>query len=390
MKRTDLVNNIKEDLSQKMVFLGGPRQVGKTTIAYQIMEDFKQSEYLNWDHLKHRQKILDQSFNPEAKLIVFDEIHKYKDWKNYVKGQHDVHGHKQSILVTGSARLDIYRKGGDSLMGRYHYRRLHPFSVQELESSGIFNKINNEKPELNFENTKDIEPLLKYGGFPEPFLSQDSRTQRRWQKERFERVIREDIRDTSHIIDIFKLELLAALLPERVASPLSYQSLSEDLSVSASTIKSWIESLRTNYFIYQVPPYHKNLAKALKKESKFYMWDWSVVESEGARFENMISSHLLKYCHYLEDQYGFNAKLYYIRDTSKREVDFMVTWQGQPWFLVECKLKAKERPKHLIYYKDKLKIKQAYLVTRATDQDYIDAKSGIRIIPAGKFLTALA
>ncbi len=390
MKPRYIADFIKEDLLKKMVFIGGPRQVGKTTLACHLAECGGDHIYLNWDNPKHKIQITNQQWPPTTRWIVFDEIHKYDQWKNLIKGIWDTRGNDEKIIVTGSSKLNIFRSSGDSLLGRYHYHVLHPFSLKEL--SGRVS-MKTEVPEplhmLIFpEKQEDLSDLFKFGGFPEPLLEGSERTLMRWQNERFERIFREDIRDSEKVRFLSQVELLGALLPKRVASPLSLSSLSEDVQTSPKTIIKWMELLCRNYYCFRVMPYHGRLERALKKESKYYLWDWSEVEEEGPRFENMVASHLLKFCDFYYHVYGFKAKLWYIRDRERREVDFLVTWDDTPWFLVECKLK-KGPSKPLNYFGDRLNVKQRFLVTKNDPSHYLDKKTGVHVIPAAKFLMAL-
>ncbi len=386
-----LENLIHEDLKNKMVFIGGARQVGKTTLARLLAERFNTATYLNWDNRSHRQAILQEQWKPETDLLIFDELHKYDKWKSLIKGIWDTRQHNEQIIVTGSSRLDLFRRGGDSLLGRYHYYRLHPFSLRETAGYGARTlSFPKDKPKLAFDETGDhLETLFTFGGFPEPYLAASERVLKRWQKERFERVFREDIRETEIVRALSQVELLGSLLPHRVAAPLSISSLSEDIEVSPKTLKNWIELLARNYYIFKVPPYHRRLERALKKEAKYYLWDWSEVEDEGARFENMIAVHLLKFCHFYGDSHGIKTELYYVRDLEKREVDFLVVWENDPWFMVECKLSPPKRLIHLNYFADRLGVDQRYCVTLSDRRDYQDKRTGVRVIPAGKFLMAL-
>ena len=161
-------------------------------------------------------------------------------------------------------------------------------------------------------------------------FSQSDRIWRRWQRERFERIFREDIRDSEMVRSLSQVELLAALIPRRVGSPFSIRSLVEDVEASPKTIQAWLDLLARNYYLFRVPPYHLRLERALKKEAKYYLWDWSEVKENGPRFEKMIGSHLLKWCHYFEDSEGFRVELYYLRDLEKREVDFLILGKISP------------------------------------------------------------
>ncbi|HSF19972.1 MAG TPA: DUF4143 domain-containing protein [Vicinamibacteria bacterium] len=230
--------------------------------------------------------------------------------------------------VTGSARLDYYRKGGDSLVGRYRYFRLHPFSLREWKRSP---------------SRSDLEALLKFGGFPEPLLTQDEAEHRIWQRDRISRVVREDLRDLEYVREITLLEHLVDLLPSRVGSPLSVKSLREDLQIDHKTAERWLTILGNMYVCFRISPYGAQKVRAVKKERKLYLWDWSSVEDQGPRFENLVASQLLKYCHWIEDTEGHSMELRYLRDTDKREVDFVVLREREPVFAVECKSGEKDR-----------------------------------------------
>ncbi len=380
---------VKEDLQKKMVFIGGPRQVGKTTLARAIASEYDRNVYLNWDNPKHKLRITGQEWPPDTQCLVFDEIHKYVQWKNLIKGIWDTRLENEKIMVTGSSRLDVYRRSGDSLMGRYHYHTLHPFSFREYNHLFPQAVMPSLRHALDFApKGRGLPDLLKFGGFPEPLLAGSEKTLMRWQNERFERVFRQDIRDAENIKLLSQIELLGALLPKRVAAPLSPSSLSEDVQVSPKTILNWMEILYRNYYCFKVLPYHRRLERALKKEAKYYLWDWSEVEEKGPRFENMIAAHLLKLCNFYHDTFGIRARLWYLRDREKREVDFLVTWDETPWFMAECKLK-RSTATALTYYGDRLGVKHQFLVVLDDKDHYIDRKTGIHIIPANRFLMGL-
>ena len=322
-------------------------------------------------------------------LLIFDEIHKYRNWKNYLKGEYDKYKDKFKILVTGSARLDIYRKGGDSLLGRYHPYRLHPLSLGELSGREVLFKPFSELvfAEDSAKNNEAFLKLLKFGGFPEIFLKQDERELRRWHNERVERLIKEDIRDTQNVRDISSLQVLVELLPQKVGSLFSLNSLREDLGVTHKTVSLWVDIFERFYYHFRVYPFQNKLIKSLRKEPKLYLWDWSEVTENGARFENTIASHLLKFCHFLVDVEGYKAQLYYLRDKEQREVDFLVTINNKPWFCLEVKNSFKDIPSSLIHFSRALKIPFVYEVVREEGIDLV--KGNIRIISASKFLSAL-
>lgn len=385
-----LHKSIYLDLKQKMVFIGGPRQVGKTTLAQYIgAKDYKKYSYLNWDNRQDRKHILAGKYGAESNLIIFDEIHKYKRWKNYIKGEFDKYKGRFHILVTGSARLDLYRKGGDSLMGRYHYYRLHPFSA--AEALEIHTKPKMFKALTFVNSNKDTASvftnLFTFGGFPEPFLSKNHKVLRRFHNERADRLIKEDIRDIESVRDLSALQVLVEILPEKVGALLSLNTLREDLEVTHKTISLWMDILERFYYHFRVYPYASRKIRSLRKQPKMYLWDWSEIEDKSIRLENMVASHLLKMVHFLHDAEGHRIELNFLRDIEGRETDFVVMANKKPWFAVEVKLSAVKLSKQLRYFKDKLSIPMAYQVVQEPDIDFV--QNNIRVISAEKFLTGL-
>lgn len=377
---------IRKDLDEKMVFISGPRQVGKTTLA-QFFLVKETDRYYNWDQRKDRKAILAAQWPAGNATIALDEIHKYRAWKNWIKGEYDSHKNHLRFLITGSARMDIYRKGGDSLQGRYHSHRLHGFSIGEL-SKKIKLPVPFEPLEFPEKIDSDLlASLFHYGPFPEPFLKQDERALRRWRKERLDRFFKEDVRELENIRDLSSMELLTDMLDDRIGAPLSLQSLREDLEVSHKAVTHWMDILERLYFCFRIAPFSHHPVRSLKKMPKVYLWDWSAVPDEGARFENLVAGHLLKLKHALEDQEGYQAGLWYLRDVSKREVDFFITIEGKPWFAVECKMGGKASNASLIYFGERLKIPFLYQPTFEGQEDILS--NNIRIMPAAKFLAAL-
>lgn len=390
LKERYIQKRIEKDLKDKMVFIGGPRQVGKTTLAKLIgNKAYRVFNYFNWDNPQDRKKIISgHFFDPETKLIIFDEIHKYKKWKNYVKGYFDKHGEEFAILVTGSARLDLYMRGGDSLMGRYYYYRLHPFSLAEILGATPniepFGKLLFPREENSFLNCKN---LLVFGGFPEPFLKKDKESLSRWHNQRIERLVKEDIRDIESLRDLSAIQILVGILPEKVGSLLSLNSLREDLEVAHGTITFWMNVLEKFYYHFRIYPFSKKTIRSLKKESKMYLWDWSQVPDKDAKLENMVASHLLKLCHFLYDARGFKAELFYLRDVEKREVDFLVAVNKKPWFAVEVKNSDQNVSKNLRYFGRKLNIPFLYQVVNSENVDFL--QDDVRVISIDKFLGGL-
>jgi len=338
---------ILEDLRKKMVFIGGPRQVGKTTLAKKIMaRHFPEGRYFNWDFDEDRQDILKKKWAENNTLLVFDELHKYPKWKRWIKGIYDTTGKNHSFLVTGSARLDIYRRGGDSLMGRYHYWRLHPFTLDEIP--------------IGISRKEAFLRLMTVGGFPEPFLEGDERTARRWRRERFDRVLREDVRDLESIRDVQLLSLFLDALRRRVGGLVVLSNLAAEIEISPKTAKTWLEILERMYLVFSVRPFTRSLPRAVVKPPKVYFFDNAdTIGDEGARFENLVASSLLKRMHFWEDRDGYRCELRYIRDKEGREVDFVLIKEGGIEELIEVKYTGEEISKSLLYYADRLKPKKA-------------------------------
>jgi predicted AAA+ superfamily ATPase len=352
-----------------MVFVAGPRQVGKTTLAMALPGAAR--GYLNWDVPEHRERILRRTLPPEP-LWVFDELHTYRRWRNYLKGVYDSRPRGQQILVTGSARLDYYRFGGDSLQGRYHLLRLHPLSVAEL----------------GLTTPEDIQTLLRLGGFPEPYFSGSEVEARRWSREYRTRLVREEVASLERVQDVGTLELLMLRLPELVGSPLSVNALREDLQVAHKTVAGWLGILERLYAIFRLAPFGAPRIRAVKKEQKHYHWDWSLVPGDPARFENLVGSHLLKWVHYQQDVEGRDLDLRYFRDTDGREVDFVVVERRTPRLFVECKWSDTDVDRSLRYLKARFPGCSSWQISAAGARDYITAE-GIRVAPAPAFLSSL-
>ncbi|MDP2972998.1 MAG: ATP-binding protein [Deltaproteobacteria bacterium] len=349
---------ILDDLRSKMVFVSGPRQVGKTTLAKGILSShFPSGRYLDWDLDEDRQDILKKRWDKNDKLLIFDELHKFPKWKTWIKGIYDVSHQSHAFLVTGSARLDIYRRGGDSLMGRYHPWRLHPFTLDELP--------NGVSPEEGFQR------LMTLGGFPEPFISGDERAARRWRRERFDRVLREDIRDLESIRNIQLLGLFVDMLRQRVGSLITLSNIATDLQISPKTAKVWLDVLERMYLLFTVRPYTKSLPRAVLKPPKVYFFDnGDVLAGEGERFENLVATSLLKRLHFLEDRDGYRYELRYLRDKEGREIDFVITKENRLEELIEAKWSDDEISKSLLYYAERLKPEKATQITAHLRRSY--------------------
>lgn len=366
---------IIRDLTRKMVFIAGSRQVGKTTLAKKLIKKAGlpvEPWYLNWDVSADREQIIKENFPAGNGLLALDEIHKYSRWRQVLKGLYDKRGETLQILVTGSAKLDHYRHGGDSLQGRYHFHRLHPLSLAELET----------------DSASDLKALLHYGGFPEPFLLSSERETKRWSREYRTRLIREDLNDLERVKDIALIEHLVLRLPDLVGSPLSINALREDLQVSHKTVARWLTILENLYMIFRIYPFGAPKIRAVKKEAKHYHLDWTVVKDTGLRFENLTACHLLKWCHFMEDTEGREVELRYFRDIDKREVDFVLMEDGQPSRFIECKKTYRGKNIALRYLKERFPKAKAMQITLEDIEGYVD-KDGIEYQPAAKFLTSL-
>lgn len=372
-----LGTSIIEDLREKMVFVGGPRQVGKTTLALQCLGGKAKRPthpaYLNWDDVGHRDRILRGQLPSREPIIILDEVHKFADWRSLVKGFYDRYKGTAAFLITGSARLDLYRRGGDSLQGRYHYYRLHPFSLREMSASA---------------GSAELEQLLQFGGFPEPLLKGETRFHRRWIREQGSRVLYEDLRDLERVREVSRLELLLRHLPECVGSPLSIHALSQRIGVAHETMENWISILERLYMVYRIPPFGAKRIRAVKKENKLYFWDWSRVPAGGTRLENLVAGQLLKYCHWVEDTEGYEMELRFIRDTDKREVDFVVLRDGEPQFAVECKSGERSVSPHTRYFRERTPIPLFYQV-HLGEKDYGSEVSDTRVLPLARFCAEL-
>jgi predicted AAA+ superfamily ATPase len=374
MKRY-LEEDIKEDLKEKMVLLGGPRQVGKTTFAKALLSSLPQDQglYLNWDVVSHRKTLLKGELTKESRLVVLDELHKYKAWRGLVKGFFDTYKEEKEFLITGSARLDYFRRGGDSLQGRYHYYNLHPLSLLEIST----------QPKVT-----DLEHLLTYGGFPEPFLKSNMRHWRRWQQERTKRVLQEDLVSLERVNEITQLDLLTSLLPNKVGSLLSVSNMASDLDVSFSTTDKWIQILERLYYCFRIQAFGFSQIRSAKKEKKLYMWDWSLVENQSARFENIVASNLIKYCDYHKDRNGEKIELRFLRDSNKREIDFVVIKNNKPLFAVECKTGDGQVSSQVQYFSPRLNIPRYYQVHMG-QKHFENKELKLEVIPFVKFVKVL-
>ena len=395
-----LVQEHFED-NRQMLFLMGPRQVGKTTTARASASAIGESTYLSWDNSDHRRTLL---AGPEAiasvlgldrlredpPICVLDEIHKYGRWKGLLKALFDTYGNRVRFLVTGSARLDVFKAGGDSLMGRYFSYRMHPLSVAELASK--------ELPDDDLVRTptrideSQFLALAAHGGYPEPFLKNSHRFWRRWSATRTQQLMKEDLRDLTQVRELGQVETLSELIATRIGQLVSYSSLSRDIGASVDSIRRWTRTLESLYYCFSVRPWYKNVTRSLRKEPKYFLWDWSQVKDPGARAENMVASALLKAVHTWSDRGQGDFALHFIRDKERREVDFVVVRDGNPWFLIEVKSSASASISgHLHRFQKQTGARHAFQV--AMDEPYVDrdcfAEVRPVIVPARTLLSQL-
>lgn len=384
----------------QMLFLTGPRQVGKTTAALMAKDLTDNLLYLNWDNMDHRKIIVQGSAHVAAQagleklvsnkpIIVFDELHKYSKWKTFLKGFYDTYKESVHIIVTGSARLDVYKRGGDSLMGRYFPYRIHPLSLAELYRPKLSSQ--EIQPPIKVSQTA-LRKLFRTGGFPEPYLKQDRRFCNRWIRLRHDQLFREDIRDLSRVQEIGQLELMAELIRHQAGQLTSYSNLANKVNVSVDTVRRWLTLLQSMFYCFTIQPWSRNVSRSLLKEPKLYLWDWANVSDLGSRLENMIASHLLKAVHYWTDAGFGKYDLWFLRDKEKQEVDFLVSRDQQPWFLAEVKSSSKQAlSSRLTYFQKKTGAKHAFQVV--LDMPFVSKNCfhyhNPVIVPAATFLSQL-
>ena len=362
---------IKKDCHEKIILISGPRQTGKTTLSKAL---FKNYAYLNFDLDSDRDMIFKKHWPRDVDCVIFDELHKMPEWKRWIKGIYDTEGIRPRIIITGSANMDAFTKVGDSLAGRYFQFRLHPIDIKERTSFG------KEEP---MEVAKKV---LATSGFPEPYLKNSQTFYRRWRRTHLDIILRQDFLDLTSIKSIKNIEILIDLLMSRIASPLSYSNLAQDLQVDAKTVKNWTMILENFYVLFKITPYHHNIARSILKEPKFYFFDLPRVKDEGARIENLVACALLKEIHYLEDTTGYKARLHYLRTRNNQEADFLITVEDKPAFLCEVKKSDTKPSKYLNFFKKSLKIKDAYQLVFNCPKEF-DTNDHTHVKDLSKFLS---
>ena len=380
-----------------MAFVSGPRQVGKTTTCRNHADN-----YANWDNIDDREQILAgpaklvervklNRLSETTPVALFDELHKYPKWKQFLKGFFDTYVEQVRIIVTGSSRMETYRRGGDSLMGRYFLYRMHPFSVAEVLDQDLPDPKRIVRSPERIKAT-DFDALWNHGGYPEPFLRRDQRFSRRWQSLRTQQLLREDIGDLTQIHQIDQLELLVNLLNVRSSHQLVYSNLAKDIRVSVDTVRRWIDTLSSLHLGFLIRPWFKNISRSLRKEPKWLLRDWAGIEDAGDKAETFVGCHLLKSVDGWNDMGFGKFRLAYLRDKLQREVDFIIVRDEKPWFLVEVKHHEEDISGSLKYYQEQTKAPFAFQVV--IDADYVNAdcfaqRRGPMVVPARTFLSQL-
>jgi predicted AAA+ superfamily ATPase len=358
-------NLLSEHFKQgdQMAFIAGARQVGKTTSCTSFV---KNHHYFNWDNEDHQRVIIagpaavaEMVGASKKRTIIFDELHKYPHWKNFLKGFYDTFArHRFRVVVTGSSRLDVYRKGADSLMGRYFMYHMHPLSVGEIARQGC--QASETSPPLRIEND-DFNSLRRFGGFPEPFLKRNSRFYNRWKRTRLKLLFREDLRDTTRVLEVGQVELLAEFIRQQAGQMVNFASLARKIRASQDSIRRWIAILESLYYCFTIRPWTQNVSRSLLKEPKIYLNDWSLVDESGNRNENLVACHLLKAIDWWQDQGFGEFGIYFLRTKDKREVDFLVSKNRKPWFMVEVKSSDDRRlNKNLKYFHERIGTQHAF------------------------------
>ena len=371
-----IYENIWNKLSayKQMVFIAGPRQAGKTTLTQILAEDFTNSLYFNWDILEEKRKLIENpSFYEElhridnsVPLIIFDELHKYSNWKNYLKSVYDKDKGNYKFVVSGSGRLDMYQKGGDSLAGRYFIFYLWPFTLAELAGNNLsFEQFWSNPIEVHTctNKTQSIWSNLSFfSGFPDPYLNEADQFYQIWTNTYKKQLLREDIRDLTSLRSFENVEILFSLLPSKIGSPLSMASLARDINVSFDSVRSWIDIFENFFMVFRISPWSKKISRAITKEKKLYLFDYASIDSPGAKFENMVALELFRAISNWNDLGLGNFSLHYLRNREKEEVDFLLSNNNNPLLLIETKLSDDNSAKSLIKFQKFLNIPAVQLV----------------------------
>jgi len=363
---------INEFLKKKIVLISGPRQSGKTTLSKMGHSEYI---YLNVDNENDRKTIREMSWDKKIKLIIFDELHKRPKWKQWLKGVYDTNTYNNSFIVNGSARLDTYKKVGDSLAGRYFQYRLHPLDVKEV--CQIEKKSNPDEV---------IDRILNYSGFPEPYLANNKRFYNLWKKTHLDIILKQDLITLEDVKDLKSIELLIDLLKERVGSPISYSNLANDLQVSDKTVKNWLQILENIYVIFKITPFSKNIARSNLKQPKYYFYDIArVTAGDGPKFENLVACSLLKEVHFRSDCLGEDWSLSYLSKKGGLEIDFAIIYENKLKFALEVKLSDSSLAKNFSPFLNDLKAVEKIQLVKNLEQEKM-YPNGVEVRKASNWL----
>lgn len=386
-----------------MIFLSGPRQSGKTTLGRMIAEGYSNKLYFNWDVPRNKARLVNDPFffeelprkNASPPLILLDEIHKYRQGKNYLKGVYDTFHASFLFLVMGSGRMDIYQRGEDSLAGRYFQFRLWPFTLAELaERRASFDEFFQDPLAVITEGSDELETIWRrleqFSGFPEPYIAAKPATFRRWSDSYSSTLLREDVRDLTGVRLVDDMEILYSLLPSKIGSPLSVNSLSEDLHVAYNTVKNWISVLERFYMLFSIPTWTPRIVRGIRKETKAYLYNYALIDDPAARFENMVALELLRAVSNWNDIGYGSFSLHFVRDREKREVDFLIADGRRPRLLIETKLSDGKASAGLLRFQKQLKVPAVQLVGEGNEFRLLtNEDQKLLIAPAWQWLARL-
>jgi predicted AAA+ superfamily ATPase len=354
---------------RQMRFITGPRQCGKTTMAKEKLKNESSTDlYFDWESKKTREKyrnevnFLPSNQNKKKKWVCFDEIHKMPKWKNILKGIFDTYEYNYNFMITGSARLDVLRRSGDSLTGRYFTFKLSPFILYEtlqnyksdfLPEEKSLNYVLKNVEGKKFEQEK-MQNLIEFSGFPDPYINCNKVFLKKWNGEYFETIIRTDMRDLSNIQYLEKAMDLIYLLPNKIGSPVSIDSLVQDVELNHRTVGRYLNHLALNYLIFFIPPYTGNIKRLNKKAKKAYFYNYSIIEDDGLKFENFVAFELKARIDLWNDKTPDKFDIFYVKTRDGRETDFLITRNSKPYFLCEAKLSEMKIDSHHKYFSERL------------------------------------
>lgn len=364
---------IKSDLDKKIILLSGPRQVGKTTLCKMLSNNF---DYINFDAAEHRIILKEKAWDRAKDLIIFDELHKLKNWKAWLKGVYDTEGINPKLIVTGSSKLDTYKKAGDSLAGRFFYYKLHPLDLKEIKDYLKPDKIE-----------KSLDLLLKIGGFPEPFISGSLDYYNKWKKTHLDIILKQDLIENESIKNIIEIETMIELLKYKVGSLSSYSSLARDLQCSDKTVKKWLLAIENLFVVFKITPYSKNIARSILKAPKYYFYDiGQLINDEACRFENLLATTINKEIDKQNQCFGKNYTLHYLKNKNGNEIDFLIISNNIPYMAIEAKLSEDKPSKNFDLFSNVLKgaFKIQVVKNLYKEKTY---PNGVEIRKASKFLS---